>query len=85
MENTKKNKEQPRLTVEIDPELHNKIKQQIPWGYLKPIINTVMRDVIRLTEEHDTRLVLGAILSEDITLKDYLKKYSSDGHKQPEG
>lgn len=73
MYNDEKNKR--RITVEIDdPDLRADIQQLIPWGSMKPLINTIMKDVVALMKKHDSRIVLGAILSEDIVLKDYLGK-----------
>lgn len=67
-----------------DPELRRDIEKYIPWGSMKPLINMIMKDVIALMKKHDSRIVLGAILSEDIVLKDYLNKIDSvDDVKYP--
>lgn len=64
-----------RLSVEIERELYEQLKKHVPWGNLKHLISAILEDLVLLFEEHDSRLVIAAILSKDLKLKDILDKY----------
>lgn len=64
-----------RLSVEIERELYEKLKKNIPWGSMKHLITAILKDLIKMLEDHDSRLVIAAILSEDLKLRDILDKY----------
>lgn len=81
---SKRQKSKPRITVEVSDELYQEIQELFPWGTLKPTVNTIMKDVVHLMREHDPHLVLGAIMSDDMTLKDFLIKFDSKDKKNKE-
>lgn len=76
---------QPKVNVEIPPELHHKLDEHLPHGTRKPVVNRLLWDLVSLLEGEDSELVLGAILSGDLAYEDFssakVGKYAQD--KQP--
>lgn len=72
-----KHKPRHRTTFEIDSEVHRKLQEYVPWGTMTSLINIMLKDFVQLCERYDPNLILGAILSEEITLKEYLNKYET--------
>jgi len=68
-----------KIAVSVDKELYDKVQEHIPWGSLKHVVIAMLEDLIHLCEKHDSRLIVGAVLSKDITLKDFLNKFDPDG------
>jgi len=64
-----------RLAVDIDEELYHKLQKHVPWGTMRHVVIAMLTDFVHLCEKHDSRLIIGAILSEEITLKDFLNKF----------
>lgn len=71
-------KERHRLTVEVDKDVYDELRDHIPWGSMKPVINIMLKNLLELCRKHDSKMVLGAILSEKITLKEYLKNFTEE-------
>lgn len=74
-----------RISIDVGEELHDKIKTHIPWGLMKPLVVAMLEDFFHLCEQYDSKMLIGAILSEEITLKDFLNKYEkkeNDGERR---
>jgi hypothetical protein len=67
-----------RLSIDIDREMHEKLQQHVPWGVMKHLINAMLKDFLHLCEKHDPNIIIGAILSDSITLRDFLNKYAGE-------
>lgn len=67
-----------RLSVDIDEELHTKLQKHVPWGQMRPLMETILGDFIHLCERHGSSIIIGAIISEELTLKEFLNKYDRD-------
>ena len=68
-----------RVSIDVSSEMYDKLQKNVPWGVMKPLVTTMLEDFLYLCEKRDSRLIIGAILSRDISLKDFLNKYDKDG------
>ena len=66
----------PRLNIDLTHILHNKLQKYIPFGSMRPLVTTLLQQVVdvidELGEEHAT-IVIGAIISKKINIIDILK------------
>lgn len=68
-----------RVSIDVSGEMYERLQKHVPWGVMKPLVTTMLEDFLHLCEKRDSRLIIGAILSRDISLKDFLNKYDKDG------
>ncbi len=75
-----------RLSVQLSGDLYHKLQEHVPWGLMKPLITTILEDFVHLCEKTDSRILIGAILSKEVGLRDFLNKYEqqekSDGERR---
>ncbi len=65
-----------RLGLDISDEQHQALRELVPHGSLRLIFSVIIDDLIDLLSPHDLerrKIVLGALLSKDITLSDWSK------------
>lgn len=78
---TRKN-QRSRITVDLDDDVYEGLQKHVPWGMRKHLINAMLRDALHLMKEHDSSMIMGAITSGEMTMKEYLNKYGdSDGEE----
>lgn len=73
---TEKEHRPPRISVELEDDLHRRLQENVRWGLLKPLINNMLEDFLDLCEGNDSNLVIAAIISDEISLKDIIKRKS---------
>jgi hypothetical protein len=77
----------PRLSVELSPELYERLKNTVQWGLLKPIMNILVEDFLDLIDTHG-EIVIALVLKRTIKTQHIIKelrKESVDGterHKE---
>lgn len=67
----------PRLSVELSPELYKRLQDCIPWGNIKPVMTTILEqllDILEALDKRDAMLIIGAIISKRVSLLDVLKR-----------
>jgi hypothetical protein len=76
--------EKRRLSIEISPEEQERFRRLIPWSLMGRIMRLLLKQVLDLVEHHGD-IVLGALLTGQLTALDLLKKGGSDsGFIRPE-
>lgn len=65
--------EKKRLSIEISAEEQARFQRLIPWSLMGRIMRILIKQVLDLVEEHGD-IVLGALLTGQITTLDLLKK-----------
>lgn len=81
------NMNKDRIQFEIPEEMKRRLSNKLKWGQIKLVYVEMTLDLIKLLEKHDPNMVVAAILSKEMTLKDYVGKKEEeekDGHKRPE-
>lgn len=73
-----RHEQRSRITVDLDDDVYDGLQQYVPWGMRRHLINAMLRDALHLMKEHDRNMVMGAIISGDMTMKDYLNKYGEE-------
>ena len=64
----------PRLTIEIDDTQKVLLEEYIPWGIRRRVLSFIVDDLIRiLHDEKDRQLILGALLTRNVKLEDFLQ------------
>jgi hypothetical protein len=72
-----------RLSIEISPEEQDRFRRLIPWSLMGRIMRLLLKQTLDLVEVHGD-IVLGALLSGQLTALDLLKKGGNDsGFIQP--
>lgn len=59
-----------RITFQVDSDLRDKVDKHVPWGQQRVLFETITRSLVDMFEEHDSAIVIGAILSKDVKLTD---------------
>ncbi len=72
-----------RLSVLITPEEQMRMHNLIPWGVCSRLMRVLFIQTLDLVEKHGT-VVLGAILSGELSALDVLRKEADSGPKRPE-
>lgn len=76
----------PRLSVEIDHALQERLQKNIPWGLQSHIVRRILEGVLDLLESNpDVRdVAIAAFISGRITVLDILRRImKKDGPEQP--
>jgi hypothetical protein len=64
----------PRLSVDITEEHKQKLDRHLgDWGRKKEVVFVILEDLFRLFEKHGAEIVIGALVSRAISLKDICK------------
>lgn len=80
--NDKQYEQRSRINVDIEKEVHEGVQKHVPWGTLKHLVNAMLKDFVSLCEKYDSKLVIGAILTEQMTLKDFLNKHYAEKEEE---
>lgn len=62
--------QRPRLSVEIDQELHLRLMRLIPWGVKSTLFSVLAEEVADLIEEHGM-MIVAAILERRLSVRDF--------------
>lgn len=73
-----------RIQFDVDEEIKHRLDKQLSWGDLKAVYNAITLDLVNLLEHNDTRMVVGAIVSNEVSLKDYIKSREDGDSTRPE-
>jgi hypothetical protein len=65
--------EKRRLSIEISLEEQERFQRLIPWSLMGRIMRLLLKQVLDLVEDHGD-IVLGCLLTGNITVLDLLKK-----------
>ena len=67
----------PRISFEVTHEFRERLQRCIPWGTMKPLITAILEDLIQFIEEtgiENRNIIIGAILSDKISMVEIMKK-----------
>lgn len=67
-----------RVTIKLDGDVYDDLQKMVPWGMRSDILNALLKDALHVMKKGDKNMIMGAILSGDMTMKDYLNKYEGD-------
>jgi hypothetical protein len=63
-----------RISVDVGEDLYNELQKHVPWGTMKHLVIAMLEDFLKLCDKHDSRIIIGAILSDEISLKDFINR-----------
>ena len=64
----------PRLSIALTEEQYKALYDLIPWGVKNQLFSIIIDDLIRLMQEQGAEMVLAAIFSKQLKLKDFTLK-----------
>lgn len=73
--------ELPRIQFEVDPDIKRRIEKRLKWGQMRMLYGQITLDLLEILENNDPQMIVAAILSEEVSLADYIgrKKKGKDG------
>ena len=71
-----------RIQFDVEKDLRDRLARKVNWGELRIIYETITKDLVHLLETNDPRMVIAAIVSDEINLKDYIRKNRDADNKQ---
>jgi len=74
----------PRLSIDITPETQRKMQELIPWGSGRPLITSLLEQILDLVEKvgkDHSNLIVAALISRKISLIDLIKNYDTSEKK----
>lgn len=75
--------ESVKITIEVDRDTSNKLKQFVPWGVQGKLLSKVITDTVRVLERSPNKnLLIGALMTGDIRITEVskdLKTLEKDG------
>lgn len=73
-----------RIQFDVPHELRDRLAKQVNWGEMRLIYETITKDLVHLLETNDPRMVIAAIVSNEINLRDYIRKDRDADNKRSE-
>lgn len=68
----------PRLSVDLDSDLHKKLQDLVPWGIRSQLIIALLEGAIEMIEKHGD-IVTALIIRKKLQVKDVLKLDIKEG------
>lgn len=71
----------PRINVEVDADLKQRLDNVVQWGQLKGIVGALIFDLVELLESLDVRereITKALIISKRLSTTDVLESYKED-------
>jgi hypothetical protein len=68
----------PRLSVDLDSDLHKKLQDLVPWGIRSQLIIALLEGAIEMIEKHGD-IVTALIIRKKLQVKDVLKLDTKEG------
>lgn len=75
----------PRLTVDITREQQYGLRKHLEFGMQKTLFSLIIDDLLRLFDKHGPGIVIGAMVSRAISLKEIcqLEMETDDNNRRP--
>ena len=74
----------PRISIDITPEMQQRLQRLLPWGLRGRLFLVVIEDLLDLIEEHGEG-VIALLVAKRLKARTLLMKELEDGTQKPQG